>query len=118
MRLYGPQRHSSYSAIGNHYCTRSPGFGPLRISMRAAVSTADKEALKLPMEEEVYKPLCDRRRYRHAVLQNGLRVLAVEDKEAVFAAVCANVQVSWGLALLELTADLPTKTHKPVASKD
>lgn len=67
------------------------------MSMRAAVSTADKEATQaqLRMDEEVHKPLCDRRSYRHAVLSNGLRVLAVEDKEAVFAAVCANVQASW-----------------------
>lgn len=42
---------------------------------------------------EVQKPLCDRRTYQHAVLDNGLRVLLVQDKEAVFAAACANVQV-------------------------
>jgi hypothetical protein len=45
------------------------------------------------MQQEVAKPLCDRRSYQHAVLDNGLRVLAVQDKDAVFAAACANVQV-------------------------
>jgi hypothetical protein len=54
----------------------------------AGVGTAAAE-----MQQEVAKPLCDRRSYQHAVLHNGLRVLAVQDKDAVFAAACANVQV-------------------------
>lgn len=45
-------------------------------------------------QQQVHKPLCDRRNYQYAVLDNGLRVLAIQDTaDAAFAAVCANVQV-------------------------
>lgn len=53
---------------------------------------------------QIQKPLCDRRSYQHAVLDNGLRVLAIQDKEAVFAAACANVQVRHLLLTQQLTA--------------
>jgi hypothetical protein len=57
--------------------------------------------------QRIQKPLCDRRSYQHAVLDNGLRVLAIQDKEAVFAAACANVQVRHQLLAQQLTAALP-----------
>lgn len=44
---------------------------------------------------QVQKPKCDRRSYQDAVLANGLRVLAIQDKDAVFAAACANVQAGY-----------------------
>ncbi|KAF8073057.1 PXM16 [Scenedesmus sp. PABB004] len=42
---------------------------------------------------EVVKPRCDRRAFAHAVLANGVRVLAISDVDAQHAAACANVQV-------------------------
>jgi hypothetical protein len=57
-----------------------------------AVATAAGTA-RVMDQQQVQKPLCDRRKYQHAVLENGLRVLAIQDTDAVFAAVCANVQV-------------------------
>lgn len=56
------------------------------------------------MQQQIHKPLCDRRSYKHAILGNGLRVLAIQDKDAVFAAACANVQVRHLLSLEQLTA--------------
>jgi insulysin len=47
------------------------------------------------MVQQVQKPKCDRRRYQEQQLPNGLRVLAIQDKEAVFAAACANVQAGY-----------------------
>lgn len=41
----------------------------------------------------IRKPLCDKRNYQHAVLENGLRVIVIQDQDATFAAACANVQV-------------------------
>jgi hypothetical protein len=58
-----------------------------RAVARAAAS------LKGMVQQQVQKPLCDRRSYQQFVLENGLRVLAIQDTDAVFAAVCANVQV-------------------------
>lgn len=47
------------------------------------------------MTGQVQKPKCDRRSYQDAVLANGLRVLAIQDTDAVFAAACANVQAGY-----------------------
>lgn len=60
-------------------------------SIRAAAATG--AGTTKVMDQQVQKPLCDRRNYQYAVLDNGLRVLAIQDTDAVFAAVCANVQV-------------------------
>ena len=43
----------------------------------------------------VHKPLCDKRTYQHAELQNGVRALLVQDKDAVYAAVCASIQAGY-----------------------
>ncbi|WIA09303.1 hypothetical protein OEZ85_008710 [Tetradesmus obliquus] len=43
----------------------------------------------------VHKPRCDRRQYQHAELINGVRVLVIQDLDAVYAAASANVQVGY-----------------------
>jgi secreted Zn-dependent insulinase-like peptidase len=43
----------------------------------------------------VHKPLCDRRQYQHAELINGVRVLVIQDLDAVYAAASANVQAGY-----------------------
>lgn len=47
------------------------------------------------LQTAVQKPLCDKRRYQHAQLQNGVRALLVQDKDAVYAAVCASIQAGY-----------------------
>lgn len=43
----------------------------------------------------VHRPRCDRRQYQHAELINGVRVLVIQDLDAVYAAASANVQVGY-----------------------
>eukprot|EP00879_Flechtneria_rotunda_P024945 GHRR01026472.1.p1 GENE.GHRR01026472.1~~GHRR01026472.1.p1 ORF type:complete len:484 (+),score=112.71 GHRR01026472.1:146-1453(+) len=40
-------------------------------------------------------PLCDKRVYKHAQLDSGVRILVVQDVAAVYAAACASVQVGY-----------------------
>eukprot|EP00882_Tetradesmus_deserticola_P019830 GHRQ01021371.1.p2 GENE.GHRQ01021371.1~~GHRQ01021371.1.p2 ORF type:complete len:117 (+),score=7.31 GHRQ01021371.1:342-692(+) len=43
----------------------------------------------------VHKPRCDKRQYQHADLPNGVRVLVIQDLDAVYAAASANVQMGY-----------------------
>lgn len=47
------------------------------------------------MAATVRKPLCDQRKYQYEQLSNGLRIIAVQDEKAVYAAACASVQVGY-----------------------
>ncbi|GMH39806.1 hypothetical protein BSKO_07704 [Bryopsis sp. KO-2023] len=63
--------------------------------------------LDVVVDADVRKPLRDARKYRSCRLENGVRVLLVEDTEAVFAAACANV----GVGYFDDPDDLPGLAH-------
>lgn len=59
----------------------------------------------------VHRPRCDRRQYQHAELINGVRVLVIQDLDAVYAAASANVQVGY-------FDDPPSLPGQPVVGQD
>lgn len=61
---------------------------PLTVVAHSAVMSHTKQ-------QAVHTPLCDKRKYQHALLSNGLRALVVQDKDAIYAAACASVQVGY-----------------------
>eukprot|EP00775_Hariotina_reticulata_P010378 gene10378-10536_t len=51
--------------------------------------------------------LCDRRDYKYGQLHNGVRFLAIQDTDTVYAAACANIQCGY----FDDPADLPGAAH-------
>lgn len=87
------RRHSCNLTSYNVFKSLSSRHKAVVTSAAAAQHMSGVGTAAAEMQQEVAKPLCDRRSYQHAILDNGLRVLAVQDTDAVFAAACANVQV-------------------------
>jgi len=71
--------------------------------LAVASGSGDPAVLTAPVQT----PLCDRRHYKYGQLHNGMRVLAIQDTDAVYAAACANIQCGY----FDDPADLPGAAH-------
>jgi hypothetical protein len=69
------------------------------VAARAPYAASRMQTLRgrtvLHQSGAVHKPRCDRRTYQHAELPNGVRVLLIQDLDAVYAAASANVQIGY-----------------------
>lgn len=95
-----PMQIASWPALihrpGNHIRKAFTAVASFNSSSMPASAQVTSGGIKTVLQRQpVHKPLCDKRRYEHARLPNGVRVLVIQDSDAIYAAACANVQIGY-----------------------